>query len=646
MLHRTKHGAPVTIRLPFALILLPVIAFSQSSSDDSLTVYPQNEVIVTSTRSPVPVEDSPSSIDVITRREIESSNGTTVADLLSREGNLFTKEYGSHGSLKTLSVRGSASEHVLVLVNGQRYNSFQNGLADLSLLPTTDVDRVEIVNGGSSALYGADALGGVVNILTKSPLKDRARGNVSFGSFGYRAHSLGFEKRLSGIGIAGGFARERGRDDFRFSPVTGSDVRSSNRTNSDFRSDQFHAHVNFSASKRSSTRLSAQYVNADRGAPGSLAFVSEARQSDQDLTVSLLHSGIASEWLHLSFGSGVHYSLQQYADPSPAFPAQFFYKNIFASLNPQARITLSTVQSFIAGAEFAEGKLWSNEFDSRITRNQRSVYLSGETRLQFEREVFDKLTIYQSLRYDDISDVASAVTPRVGINIRMIKSPDIRLRSSAGQSFRSPSLNDLYYRGFSNPKLDPERSLSFDAGVTFAVDESHWTSLSYFYLDTKDRILFDPIVFLPVNIGRSRSTGLELAYEATFFRDVLRIKWNYSYTLSRNLQQDSLTDPAFGKRIPYAPEAIGNLNVGFEREPASAWLNYHLVGVRYTNRTNSSSLPMHHLVSGNVGIRISSGAGIARFKVEVNNILDASYQVFEGYPMPGRNARLVIGIER
>ncbi|MEO8168745.1 MAG: TonB-dependent receptor plug domain-containing protein, partial [bacterium] len=189
------------------------------SSADSLRVanreftYP--EVIVTATRIPQIASLSASPITVLDQKEIQRTNATSLADLLGSVPGLFVKDYGGSSGLKTVAQRGLGPEHTLVLVNGMRVSTPQNNLVDLGLTSADEIDRVEVIHGGNSAAFGADAVAGVVNIVT-SPGRDVLKASAGVGSFGYNKMELSGTTHFSGAAIRAALREERGAENFPF----------------------------------------------------------------------------------------------------------------------------------------------------------------------------------------------------------------------------------------------------------------------------------------------------------------------------------------------------------------------------------------------------------------------------------------------
>jgi vitamin B12 transporter len=636
------------VRAAILPVFLCSAVWAQNQRGDSTKTYQLGEVVVTATRSPISIKDSPSPVEVIDLQQIQRMSGGTVADVLQDYSSMFVNTQGADAALKTVFLRGTSPANLLVLVNGSRVNSFQNGLVDFSLLPLNDVERIEIVHSGSSALYGADALGGVVNILTRRPSSDlQWRAEIGGGSFGFQRYLLETQGRLGEIGLLGGYSSERGRDDYPFHPQTVTAADSVlHRLNSDFLRRQIYLHGNLPTGESSLLTFSVQHVLADRGVPGDLQFPTEAaRQNDKDVNLLASYLDKHLEGVEFTVNSAFHYNLETYDDPT--FGINSYYKTVYLNVNPQARISVSRSESLVLGGEFGQGVLYGNDFDGRIARVQKSLYLSNEFQFESNRPILDRISLYQTLRYDDISDVDNALTPKVGVNLRILREGDLRIRSSFGRNFRAPSFNDMYYRDYSNPSLKPERSTSFDLGFlsTLHTWGEHTVELTYFHLDTENRILFDPVTFLPVNIGESKSTGLEARYQGHLLNRIIDLTLSYTLADARKTNRSSDNDQSFDKQLLYVPKNVATFNLAFRVEPVVLSLTQSCVGRRYTTEDNSESLPPYFVTSASAVFSVPINSRRVFVKGEVDNMLDRGYEVFQYYPMPGRNFRLTLGFE-
>ena len=192
-----------------------VIAAAVDEMPDSARVFRMNEVTVTGSRIATDVYRLPSSVSIINEQAIDRANGTTVADVLHGLPGIFFKTYGGQGALQTISSRGMGPEYTLVLVDGQRFTNYQNGQVDFGVFSTADIERIEIAKGGYSALFGADAVGGVVNIITKKPSQDfRATLMAGVGSFGYQQYQLSLSGGTGILSLKGTYRNEHSANMF------------------------------------------------------------------------------------------------------------------------------------------------------------------------------------------------------------------------------------------------------------------------------------------------------------------------------------------------------------------------------------------------------------------------------------------------
>ena len=634
----------------FAVLLFFSGLQAQDLTRDTLTTLVFPEIVVIATRSSLPLADSPSPVEVLRSDNIGSFGGTSADQLLLKASGIVLQDLGGEGALKTASVRGTSTQHLLILVNGIRLTSFQNGLVDLSLVSLADIDRIEILRGGSSALYGADALGGVINILTRSAGPGaHARGEAHVGSFGFRRWMTEGGGRIGSVGLLAGIAVEEGRGDFAFSiSRPGAPDTSLNRSNSDFQRKQIYFRGDATLDRQSVLSFVGQAARAESGVPGSLSFPSpEARQHDDNANLQFNYQTGSFEGIDLEVRSGFHYGLQTYRDPNPLFPLDTYYHNSSVSVNPQIRANALDGLRLTFGGEIGEARLSGGDFKGVVRRMQEALYICSELHWAADRSWGDQVSIYGSVRYDDFSDVDKVLTPKVGMNVRIAKEGDIRLRASYGKSFRAPSFNDLYYVGFNNPLLKPEHSTNTDIGVMAGWDlwGRQAIEITWYSLQMKNRIIFDLDSFRPENIGRSSSTGLEAHYSGVLLGGALDYTVNYTFTDTRKLNRDSAADPTYDKHLPFIPSHLFNISLTIDLDPVSLSVFHLIAGRRFTNDDNSQSMPMYRFTNVSAGVPVVLGDVHFWLGAEVENVFDVRFSIVPGYPMPGRRFKAGIRFE-
>ena len=606
-----------------------------AAENDTTKTYHANEVVVTATRSSILQNDSPSPVDILTLQEIQRTNGSSVVDVLRSSEGFFLKDYGPTASLKTVSFRGMAAEHILVLYDGTRLNNFQNGQVDFSLLPMSNIDHIEVVRGGNSSLYGADAVGGIINIISSRPSENmKLHADASLGSFDYRRYSLDASGRIQDIGLVFGVMHDQAADNYPFyfhRPGLADTVQK--RNGADFTRTQLYFNSDYSFDDRSGMTFSIQRVKSNQGAPGSLTFVSNLRQDDDAVTtVASFHSNHL-DGLSFTMNMGLTYNLQKYYSQT---------KTTLQTLNPQLQWVATTWDRFSVGGEFVEGHLDGMLPDATIKRIQRSLYTSNEMLFQWESESLDRLSLYQSIRYDALSEGQEATSPKLGFNVRIIRKWDTRLRASYGKNFRMPTFNDLYDVWLGNPALRPEHSECYDIGVETALDRSrhHTIQITYFDISTLDRILPNALYY-PVNIPRVQSTGVEGRYDLKSPNNELDAFADMTF----NAASRQSTDSTNGKQLLYIPKAVCSIGISTRFLGLYLSISEMYTSKRFMNENESAWLPDYWLTDFNISTVIPFNPIRLNVRTEVSNVLDKDYQVLPGYPMPGRTFRLTLGVD-
>ena len=644
-----RHGLVVFL----CAIVLARTGFGQNP-DSSRYVLP--EVIVTATRSEDLAKRIPSPVSVISHEEIRSRPGSLVAAGLSGVPGVFIRSYGGPNSLQTISLRGMAAEHTLVLLDGQRLNSAQNGLVDMGLLSSSNVEKVEVVRGGYSALYGADALGGVINIMTRRPSHDIAGGVVNtLGSNGFSAIEMSASGSGSVIGWRGLVRRERGRGDYEFDFSDGLTTTRLRRNGGDFTATIADGRLDYAISADLNSSMLLTLSDADRGVPGAvtdIASTSRARLSDRDMRAQLTADWKISGEVTGHLGSFFLYKQERYYDPAVLIGGvvtQTSSVNRSIVLGPEVRFAPSAAFTGDAGIEFSRSWVASNEVRDEV-RWQRSAFLTTQHAIPLSFEIPFEVLLYPSLRYDSFSDVDGDVSPRFGINIGLLRSPELRLRSSYGKSFRVPSFNDLYWYAGGNPALKPERSLSFDCGLlgSIPVPGTLQADINFFSIRSDDRIVWTPTsgsFWSPRNIRSVSSQGVEVEGRWSVPGGGLVVVLNSTWLTVRKESEDFPGDPTAGKILAYAPEQCVNASVTFHIGGVDLFMQHSWTSFRYTTENNDRFLPGYAVTSAAIQYALPAGPVRASVKLEVTNMFNTTYQVIALYPMPSREFRGTVGVE-
>lgn len=637
------------------LLCAPAAPTLADTPADTARTYYADEVVVTATRTAILSADAPSPIQVLTAESIQQINGTTAADLLRIVNGVTIKDYGTVGGTKSVIFRGLSTENVLVLIDGNPINDPEYGSVDLSLLPLDAIDRMEVSYGSSSALYGGNALGGVVNLITRRPTDDvHAQIRAEGGSFGSRRFTAELEGRVSGIGLLGGVSRESGVDNFPFlSHRSNAPDTTLFRSNADYQRTHLFLNGDYQLGKYIALKTAIQYLKFERGTPGLDILPSSARQSDEVYRVSSGADIHLAGDLHIAVGGVYNHNNEIYRDLASLYPSDLTYRNKVYSLHSQVDWMPAKWDRILGGLEYSGSRLsvsgtsFASPFLMTPVRIQRSAFISNEVLVQGESDWFDRLSLYQTARYDGYSDVKEkAFSPKLGLNVRVNKQYDVRVRSSIGKNFRVPTLNDLYYPVYSNPALIPEHSLSFDVGVAGALESSGKQTLemTYFNIATTDKIVYDS-QFLPYNAGQARNSGLEIRYHYRSSDNRAEAYFGFTFVDAIKKDKSSPTDSTFEKQLPYVPKSSGTFGVSVETEIGRISVNQSIASLRYTKPDNSSSVPAYVLTDVSIVKKILFSQVQMSVRCGVRNVFDIDYQIVPAYPMPGRTYVVGLGVE-
>jgi vitamin B12 transporter len=615
-------------------------------------------IVVSATRWGIDANHLPSSATVLSTVDLETVGGTTLASALEGVPNLFIKPYGGPGAVATTSIRGMGAEHTLVLIDGQRINNVRDGQVDFGTFLLSGIDRVEILRGGYSSIYGSDALGGVINIVTKRPDgQERITAEASAGSYGMNGQALGVAFGLGEVGLRLAARREGGNGDYEFRFHNGGGSTLLRRSDADYSVNQLEAFADYSPTDNVKVGLTNIFGSSNRGSPGAVlspSGSSRARLLDHDLLSQLSVDWTIDPSLLVRFGSSYDYEARTYSDPglgSAGAALESRYNSGTWLLTPQLRYVIAPAAKLTLGAEVGHSIIRSNEVHDAV-RDQRSVFLSTEHLFDLPRVFPYQLNLFTSLRYDGFSDVPGAFSPRVGLNIGLLRSPNIHLRSSFGRSFHAPTFDDLYWKTGGNPDLHPERSTSFDAGLLFTLDLFGPLDfeLNYFDIDTRDRIVWTPRadgLWSPKNLQRVESAGLEYILGWRLLASHLVLHASYTNSQAKKVSGDGPNDATADKQLIYLPLESASVAATLGLDRWSLSVKHSFTGFRFVTETNDPHfiLPSFQKTDLSLLCTIFSGTLSVRTKLEVLNFFNSDYQVFPGFPMPLRTYAMNLMLE-
>jgi outer membrane cobalamin receptor len=611
--------------------------------------YLLDPVTSTATRMQSRASEVSSSVTVLPGTGLEEYQALDIGSAMQEVPGVFIRPYGALGDVRTASIRGSSAGQVLVLMDGQRMNSTQSGEVDLTTLPVEGIERVEIVRGGASALYGADAVGGVINVITKGrtvPEGMTANLKLMTGSFGTREAEAKGDYSSGTTFTALSYRYLKSEGDFTYHPASGVSAR---RVNADFLSHSLFGKERWSIDDRRTLSLTGQYFTNTSGDPGTIAFPNtQARKQNRNVLLDMAydedHEGVVRNFRIQSY---YHNLLFNYEDPLAWVPILNNSHNVALGGETQTVLRFNDWNSLTAGYAYRWDHFSGTSLPGEYQRGLHSAYLVDELALRpaFLKGV-QRIAILPALRWDRFSDFGAQLSPKVGLVVNAGDGWLLSVKANYGRSFRAPTFNDLYWPADSytagNPNLKPERATDFDAGATLELPvlAGVGASLTWFGNSITDLILWAPgadWVWRPANVGKAEVHGIESGFFVSPWKDLLTLSWNYTRL---NARSKSGSIDEYDKRLPDRPGDMHKVTLRTRYGGLSAIVDFLSVGLRYTTASNSTFLPSHRVFNIVVGYAWEMSKSTMEVKGEVGNVGDVDYQVMSGYPVPGREVRV------
>ena len=619
------------------------------------------EVVVSSERLTAPHPSA--AVTVITRQQIVRRQAKSVAEVLEDVAGLQVLASGGLGRSARLSIRGSASNQVLILLDGQRLNTAQSGSVDLSTIPINWVEKIEIIKGGSSALYGADAIGGVVNIITRRAGlagDSRARLSGTVGRFGTQVVSPSFRTALGPLGLRVSYQRLHTEGDFPYRtfadpPKNSVQVRRL-RDNAWTTSDNAFVKLAWQGLAGYGFELSGQYYDARMGIPGpENQLTPKARQSDRRALLSAKLGLPVARGTRAEVLAYHHTFLQEYQAPPPG---TYLFRN-----RHRNRATGSEVRLYsrVMGSAFTVGYAWRQDLlqSSDLVRPARSLGRRQRTThsifAQAEVDIVRpatpaalRLRLVPAFRLDRPSDNPTAYSPKLGLTLNRGLARTLILKGNVGKSYRAPTLNSLFWVpdafALGNPHLRPERATNYDAGAVLRLPLAGEVEaeVTWFGRDVQDIIVWQRQFdgrFRPFNVSRASIRGREDHLQWRLGQGRLVAELNHTLLDAVNRSGERVTD---GKQLVFRPRHTTSVSLSTRMGAVSAEIRRRWVSKRYTREANTKFLDPYSVTDIRAALSLAFGQWQLKVGAQVNNLTDENYRLIEGHPMPGREWRLTL----
>ena len=656
-------------------LLFSVGALAEEKSDmpTSDKVYQLEPIIVTATRYPEHLKNIPANATLLSSFKLKNFNLLSLGEVLKDFSAGDIKSSECLGQVQTFSLRGSSSSQVLFLLEGRKLNYLSNGIFNLSDLSLANLEKVEIVRGPLSSLYGANALGGVVNLIPSLPLKRNLSSSIMYGDENTFISNLDFSSGIKRLRLDSGLERKQTKGD---------------RENSDYSALFVHSTLFYPFTSNADLKLYLSTQNDHMGLPGPVPDPANIPKFGNSSVSSLFdHQKDKNVSLDLTFNRRFSKESSDSKSSSSELTARVFfdrrrmnystrydflgevkedYSYLTKSLGGFIQYSLSIKQKnrVTLGLDFSKDQLDAQKNSLAVT-TQTSSSLSwkpGSNTLGLWGNSswnINALTFQLGSRYDIPSDFEKVFSPNLGLIYHL--DSDLSLKLNYGKAYRAPTFNDLYWPDGGNKDLKPEKGESIEGGLALTGRKISG-QVFIFRREVKNLISWQPLgengLWQPFNLDRFNCKGveLELNYRLSEGYD---FSLNYSYNRGEEIKNDLVYEDYFSgerrfeenkRKARFQPENVFNLNCNAKIFPSlSAELTFNYRSRRLNYYPDYSYYPeIRYLIKtirscANFDINLNQKIKSLIFFLKVNNLLGDKTPTQFGnsisdldYPNPGR----------
>ena len=594
---------------------------AEDSPEVATTV--EERIVVTADRLEKPPAEVGSSVTVITAEEIELKRKSSVAELLRSVPGVEVVRGGGPGQVTSVFIRGGNSSHTLVLLDGVRVNGPTTGAFDFANLATDAIERIEVVRGPQSTLYGSEAVAGVISIFSKA------------GAEGLRFSGLAEAGELGTTRFRAGVSGGRDRFHYAFTVsdeqtdgVSSASERTGNREQDPYENTTVTARLGFGFSDDGEVDLSLRHFDSEVGNDGFDFLIGPVDdlnrvQTRDGLTASLtVREQFGSRWRQ-TFVLGWNDEELAGVDPDDVF-SNFTIENRSFEVTSQSDISLGENDVLTLGVTYDERDGGSvGSFDENVD------ILSAFVQNTWSWD--DRFHLNAGVRHDDHSRFGSETTYRLSTTWSL--GQGTRLHGSFGTGFKAPTLNDLFFPFFSNPDLQPETSEGYDFGVEQSWSDDRWRlDVTWFDTDFEDLIAFSFVTFTPENTAEATSSGVEVTLE---------YRPGPSFHLAASHTINDTEDLATGLQLARRPENRSTLDLYFRPHPRLSGSASLIVA---SDRVDSDGSDLDDYGRLDLSLSYRLREGIEPY-LRVENLFDDDYEEIRGFTSPGSVAVVGLGLK-
>jgi vitamin B12 transporter len=662
------------------LILCLSLLFSIGARAEEKSEYPTSDkvyqlepVIVTATRYPEHLKNIPANATLLSSFKLKNFNLLSLGEVLKDFSAGDMKSSECLGQVQTFSLRGSSSSQVLFLLEGRKLNYLSNGIFNLSDLSLMNLEKVEIVRGPLSSLYGANALGGVVNLIPSLPIKRNLSSSIIYGDENTFISNLDFSSGIKKLKVDSGLERKQTKGD---------------RENSDYSALFFHSTLFYPFTSNADLKFYLSTQNDDMGLPGPMPDPLNIPKFGNSSVSSLFdHQKDKNVSFDLTFDRRFSKESSDAKSPSHEFMARLFfdrrrmnystrydylgevdenYSYLTKSLGGymQYSFALKKKSRVTLGLDFSKDRLEAQKKSlsvSSLTSSSLSWNPGSNALGLWENASWNiyKFAFQLGSRYDIPSDFEKVFSPNLGLIYHL--DSDFSLKLNYGKAYRAPTFNDLYWPDGGNKDLKPEKGESVETGLALSGSKIS-SQVFIFRREVKNLISWQPLgengLWQPFNLDRFNCKGVELELDYRL-SEGYDFSLNYSYNRGEEIKKDLVYEDYFTgerrfeelkRKARFQPENVFNLNCNakiFLSLSAQLTFNYRSRRLNYypdySNYPEIRYLTKTIRPCANFDINLNQKVKSITFFLKIDNLLDDKAPTQFGnsisdldYPNPGR----------
>ncbi|MYB35124.1 MAG: TonB-dependent receptor [Gammaproteobacteria bacterium] len=611
---------------PFGAILAlyaGIAAIPFSAYGDGQDEYPLT-IVVTSSRAAETVDETMTPVTVIDRQQIEQSGDQTIVEALARVPGLVFSSRGGRGTSSGIFLRGTSSRHVLVMVDGVQIGSATLGQASLDDIPLSIVEKIEVVRGPRSSLYGSEAIGGVIQIFTRQAKKGFTPSlSTSAGSHDTYEVDVGFSSN-SGNNWYSVFASAVETDGINACNGNRSCSNTSDFPDTGYDPDR-DGHQNRSVNLKGGIRLSEGFdLSSGLTLSSNNTEFDGSLQDERDSEVRVLF--VRGDW-SIDDDLTSNLTLSESVDYQDNFFKGEFYSRFNTTRKQVSWLNQwdSEVHRVVAGIDYNQDEVESTNDYAETERDNIGYFASLRSSLT-------PVDIETSVRLDDNESYGEKMTGAVAFGKDI--SPDWRLMASYGTAFKAPTFNDLYWPGSENPDLKPEESSSAGLDAIYS-NEGNRLSFHLYQTDIENLIAWAPTPegpWKPSNVDEAKITGLEIAFQTSI--DTLGFVGSLTFQEALN-KGDNYQDKLLIRR----PKSLAFFEITQNFDLWKVGISWKYRGKTYDDPGNNNQIDAYSLVGFRLARKLGEDWNID-FKID--NVFDDDYETALGYNQDNRNYMLTL----